>query len=201
MSRTLALSILIAGFTLAGAGCAARGRIATPDEMARLTATDGFSAAGQIALAGPGGRFRTRVVIGVARPDALRIEIPSGSGLRFLLVTNGGKLRADLPPDDAMYEGPATSAVMDALFGVAFDPRDLVAALLGDAPPGIVTTWRFNRGQPARVSMKDGRGRELTLSVDESELQAPNARAFLFGPARRHTTSLTEMAETLGLKR
>jgi len=201
MPRILAVPGLVIAIAIVSSGCAARGRIATPDEMARLGQANGLSASGQIALSGPGGRFRTRIVIGVARPGSLRLEIPAGSGLRFLLVTNGGRLRADLPQDDATYEGPATSQVMDALFGVAFDPKDLVAAILGDSPEGLAAAWRFDRGQPAQVSMNDVHGKKLTLNFEESDLQTPDSRAFTFGAARSRSITLAEMAERLGLKR
>ena len=99
-SRARVLTLLAALWTSA---CAARGHIATPAEVALLRETPGLSASGQITLKGPGGRFATKVVMGVARPDSLRIEIPDGGGLRFLLVCRNGRLRADLPRDGVAF--------------------------------------------------------------------------------------------------
>ena len=56
--------------------------------------------------------------MGARRPDSLRIEIPAAVGLRFLLVSRDGALRADLPGEDAMFEGPQTPEVMNELFGI-----------------------------------------------------------------------------------
>jgi hypothetical protein len=184
-----------------GSGCAARGHVATPEEIARLQKVEGLSASGLLSLAGPSGRFRTRVVLGVSRPDAVRIEIPSGTGLRFLLVARGGRLRAELPGDGVAYEGVATAEVMDDLFGIDFEPRDLVAAVLGNASPRLSTTWRFDRGRPSHTMMKGSDGRTLALSLDDAELAAPPAAAFEVLGGRGQSVTLREMSDRLGLRR
>ena len=181
--------------------CAARGHIATPGEVALLENTGGLSSAGRITLEGPKGKFSARVVFGVARPDSLRIEIPAGTGLRFLLVAKGGRLRADLPGDDAMYEGPATTEVMNGLFGIALTPSDLVGAILGSPPESLSVSWRFDRSLPAQTSIRGANDTRLTLSLDEPEVRSPTPQAFDFGPPRARAWSLREMSDRLGLTR
>lgn len=191
--------VLLAGWS--AVACAARGHIATPEEMARLREATGLVTSGKISLEGPAGRFSTRVVLGVARPDSLRIEIPAGAGLRFLLVARDGRLRADLPQDDAMFEGPGTSEVMDRLFGIEVEPKSLVAAILGSPPEAFTADWRFDRARPVRITLKDGKGSKLTLTLEDPETEAPPLGAFTFGPARRESWTLEEMSSRLGLKR
>ena len=181
--------------------CATRGHIATPGEMALLERTAGLSSAGRITLQGPKGKFSARVVFGVARPDSLRIEIPAGTGLRFLLVAKDGRLRADLPEDDAMYEGPATTEVMDRLFGIDLSPRDLVGAILGPPPESLRVSWRFERSRPAQMTIRGSNDTRLTLSLDDPEIESPRGRAFDFGPPRARAWSLPEMSDRLGLTR
>lgn len=181
--------------------CAARGHIATPDEMGLLATSGGLSSAGRITLEGPKGKFSARVVFGAGRPDSLRIEIPAGTGLRFLLVTKDGKLRADLPGDDAMFEGPATSEVMNGLFGIDLAPRDLVGAILGSPPESLQVSWRFERSQPAQMTIRGSNDTRLTLSLDEPEVALPRAQAFEFAPPRTRAWTLREMSDRLGLTR
>lgn len=181
--------------------CATRGHIATPAELGILEKTAGLSSAGRITLQGPKGKFRARVVFGVARPDSLRIEIPAGTGLRFLLVAKDGRLRADLPGDDAMYEGPATTEVMSGLFGIDLSPRDLVGAILGPPPESLLVSWRFEGSRPAQMTIHGSNQTRLTLSLDEPEIESPRGRAFDFGPPRARLWSLREMSDRLGLTR
>jgi hypothetical protein len=181
--------------------CAARGHLATPLDLAGLERTDGLSSAGRITLQGPRGKFSARVVFGVARPDALRLEIPAGAGLRFLLVARDGRLRADLPGDDAMFEGPATPEVMNGLFGIDLAPGDLVAAILGSPPASLDASFRFERSLPAQMTLRGANQTRLTLNFDEPEIQSPPSGAFDFGPPRARAWSLREMSDRLGLTR
>ena len=192
------MALLIA--TSVGA-CATRGHIATPSEKTRLGEAQGLSASGRLSLSGPRGKFAARVVFGVARPDALRIEIPAGTGLRFLLVTRDGTLRAELPGDDAMFEGPGTSEIMNGLFGIALSPADLVGAILGSPPPSLDVVWRFEKDLPAQVTIQGTNDTRLTLTLDDPEVASPRPQAFEFGPRRRQTWTLREMSDRLGLAR
>ena len=139
--------------------------------------------------------------MGARRPDSLRIEIPAAVGLRFLLVSRDGALRADLPGEDAMFEGPQTPEVMNELFGIEVEPHDLVSAILGDAPASMSAEWRFDAGRPSRVTLLGKDGARLTLNLDDSVVEPPGERAFAFGPPRQTRLSLQEMAGRLGLRR
>lgn len=195
------LALLLVPISLFAEGCAARGHIATPDEMARLKASPGLSASGRLTLQGPRGKFSAPVVFGVARPGSVRIEIPSGTGLRFLLVATDGRLRADLPGDDAMFEGPGTAEIMDRLFGVGLTPEDLVGALLGDPVESVRVVWRFERTRPAHIAIESANGSKLSLTVDDPEIAVPSEQAFSFGPPRLRSWTIGEMSERLGLVR
>jgi hypothetical protein len=181
--------------------CATRGRVATPADMAVLQQARGLSASGRITLEGPKGRFSARVVFGVARPESLRIEIPAGTGLRFLLVTRDGRLRADLPGDDAMFEGPATREVMNGLFGIDLAPADLVGAILGSPGGSFDADFRFEKAVPTQVAIRGPNRTRLTLNVDDPEIESPRPQAFDFGPPRARVWSLREMSDRLGLTR
>lgn len=192
---------MVALLAVSLSACTTRGHIASPAEMALLEKAEGLSSAGRITLSGPKGRFSARVVFGAARPEALRIEIPAGTGLRFLLVAKDGRLRADLPGDDAMYEGPATTEVMKALFGIDLSPRDLVGAILGSPPDSLSLSWRFERSAPVRLAIRGSNETSLVLSLDEPLMVAPRPQAFEFGPTRERVWSLREMSDRLGLTR
>lgn len=181
--------------------CAARGRVATPYDMALLEKTDGLSSAGRITLAGPRGKFSSRVVFGVARPDSLRIEIPGPTGLRFVLVARDGRLRAHLPGDDAMFEGSATAEVMSGLFGIDLSPRELVGAILGSPSGSLGVSWRFEASRPLQMTLRGSNDTRLTLDLDDPEILAPRPEAFDFGPSRARAWSLREMSDRLGLTR
>jgi outer membrane biogenesis lipoprotein LolB len=183
------------------AACATRGHIATPDEVARLRQAEGLSASGRLTLQGPKGKFSARIVFGVARPESLRIEIPGGAGLRFLLVTRNGRLRADLPGDDAMFEGASSREVMNGLFGIDLAPKDLVDAILGSPNGALEVAWRFDRSLPSEVTIAGANRTRLTLNVDEPQIEAPPSGAFDFGPPRPRVWGLSEMSERLGLTR
>lgn len=193
------VALTLFGWTFVG--CAARGRIATPLELATLRQAPGLSAAGRLTLSGPRGKASARVIFGAAPPDSLRVEIPSGASLRFLLVTRGGRLRADLPPDNAMFEGPATAATMRDLFGIDLAPEDLVAALLGSPPRTLDGIWRFERSRPAQLTLTGPNGTTLKLTLDDPSTDAVSDQAFVFGPARPRSLSAPEMSERLGLVR
>jgi len=197
-ARAARIILVLLGWSLGT--CAARGHIATPGEMARLKEAGGLSASGRLTLAGPQGRFSARVVFGAARPDSLRIEIPSGAGLRFLLIAREGRLRADLPGEDAMFEGQATGEIMNRLFGIDVEPGDLVQALLGAAPESMSVTWRFERARPTHVTLEGSNRTRLSLAVDDPEVESPADRAFDFPPPRGRSLTLGEMSDRLGLR-
>lgn len=191
----------VASLGLFGAGCSARGHIATPEEIGSLQRAEGLSASGRLTVSGPNGKLSTRVIFGVARPDFLRIEIPAGTGLRFLLVSRQGTLRADLPGDDAMFVGPGTKEVVNSLFGIDIEPADLVSAILGTPPKSLTAGWRFGDSLPTQVTIRGSNSTKLILNLDEPLLESPDGRAFDFGPPRAHSWTMEEMSTRLGLRR
>ena len=100
-----------------------------------------------------------------------------------------------------MYEGPATTEVMDRLFGIDLSPRDLVGAILGPPPESLRVSWRFERSRPAQMTIRGSNDTRLTLSLDDPEIESPRGRAFDFGPPRARAWSLPEMSDRLGLTR
>ena len=199
MRAAFGLSLLLAALGPL-AGCAARGHVATPAEMAGLRASSGLTASGKITLRGPRGRFSTRVLFGVDRAGSLRLEIPAGAGLRFLLVCRGDRLRAELPQEGASYEGEASAEVMSRLFGIDLAPRDLANAILGEAAAEVDARWRFDRGQPAALSLRRGET-SLPLTLADPETEAPGPDAFALRPIQGALLSLDDMAARLGLTR
>jgi hypothetical protein len=141
------------------------------------------------------------LVFGAARPDFLRIEIPAGTGLRFLLVTGNGELRADFPEDDATFKGLGTKEVMSELFGIELSPADMVSAILGSPPPPLSVRFRFERGLPVQLIIRDARDAQLTMSLDEGEMSPPGPEAFEFPSPRARAWTLKEMSTRLGLHR
>jgi hypothetical protein len=169
--------------------------------MARLGQAEGLKSSGRLTLQGPRGKFSTAVIFGAARPDSLRLEIPGGGGLRFLLVAKDGRLRADLPGDDAMFEGNATREVMNSLFGVDLAPKDLVDAILGSPTDSLEVNWRFENSLPSQVVMTGPNRTRLTLNLEDPEIETPRPAAFDFGRPRGRALRLEEMSQRLGLTR
>ena len=100
-----------------------------------------------------------------------------------------------------MFEGPATSEVMNGLFGIDLAPGDLVSAILGSPPDALRVSWRFERTAPAQMTIEGSNHTRLTLNLDEPEIESPRPQAFDFGPPRPHAWSIREMSDRLGLTR
>jgi hypothetical protein len=135
---------------LAFSACGAR-RIALPsdpgaplpdftDVYRTLTASCGgvrtFTA--ELGLSGRAGgnRVRGRAIVGVARPDSLRLEgvAPFGPPA-FILAARGGNATLLLPRDDRVLRNAPPDQILEALAGVALSPADLQAVLTGCAVP------------------------------------------------------------------
>ena len=100
-----------------------------------------------------------------------------------------------------MFEGPANREVMDALFGIDLDPEALVGAILGASPDGFSASWRFDRSMPTQVTIEGPDATQLSLTLDDPQIEAPPTRAFEWGPIRGTRVSLDEMSDRLGLRR
>ena len=77
-----------------------------------------------------GQRVRGRMIVGVARPAAARIEMaaPFGAPL-FVFVARDGEATLLLPRDDRVLQHGRPEAVLDAATGVPLDPASLLSAL------------------------------------------------------------------------
>ena len=100
-----------------------------------------------------------------------------------------------------MFEGPGTTEVMNLLFGIDLEPKDLVNAILGSPAESLNVGWRFERTLPVQVTIRGSNATRLTLSLDEAEVQLPRSQAFDFGPPRGSAWTIREMADRLGLTR
>ena len=92
----------------------------------------------EIALSGHagGGRLRGRVLVGLAEPDSARLVglAPFGQP-RFILVARPNESALFLPRDRRVLTGEPTSAIVEALAGVALGPEDLRSVLTGCIVP------------------------------------------------------------------
>ncbi len=92
----------------------------------------------ELALSGHagGGRLRGRVLVGLAEPDSARLVgvAPFGQP-RFILVARLNDAALFLPRDRRVLTGEPTSAIVEALAGVALGPEDLRAVLTGCVVP------------------------------------------------------------------
>ncbi len=131
-----------------GAGCGPK-PIALPagDGVAYANFQEPFAAAtaacrdvraltAELGLSGRVGRtkLRGRAIVGVARPDSIRLEAlaPFGPPV-FILAAHGGKATLLLPRDDRVLQDAAPDAIVEALAGVRIDPASLGSALAGCA--------------------------------------------------------------------
>jgi hypothetical protein len=76
--------------------------------------------------------LRGTVIVGAARPDALRLEglAPFGT-LAFILVSQAGRTTFLLPRDNRVLTGASADQIVDALTGVSFTPVELTTILAG----------------------------------------------------------------------
>ncbi len=83
-----------------------------------------------------GGRLRGRVLVGLAEPDSARLVglAPFGQP-RFILVARPNETTLLLPRDRRVLTGEPTSAIVEALAGVALGPEDLRSVLTGCVVP------------------------------------------------------------------
>lgn len=194
----------VAGLCLALSSCAAHGRIATPLEIASLRNAEGLVASGRLKLRNARGSLTIPVVMGALRPDKIRIEVPSGGGIRFLFIVANGHIVAEDPSTRTRFTGAANEASLFDLFGVRLSTDELVASLFGK-PPSRASTyeWRFEAGRPREVTIALQSGEGLSFRLDDPELERPPATAFAIDASRENYEPVTalEMSRHLGLRR
>jgi hypothetical protein len=133
-----------------------------------------YSARLRVRLSGPTLKARTQVLVACRRPDALRIELPGPGGLRLVAVTRDGTLSAVFPQERAVYSGAATPADLEALLGVGLSPPEVIDLLVGTPPPRL-RRYRAAWGPvvPRKVEAELPDGAELTLTIEQPEIDAP----------------------------
>jgi outer membrane lipoprotein-sorting protein len=97
----------------------------------------------ELGMSGHAGRtkLRGRALVGLAAPDAIRLEAvaPFGQPV-FILVSRGDDATLLLPRDHRVLRHEKPAAIVDALAGVAIAPAGLRAAIAGCGAPGGAPT-------------------------------------------------------------
>jgi hypothetical protein len=125
----------------------------------------------EMGLSGKAGRtkLRGRVLAGLERPDAVRLEgvAPFGAPV-FIFAAKGGRATLLLPRDNRVLRDADPAAVVEALTGVPLAPDALAAALDGcGAPVGPVASG---------VVYGDGRVRIALESKADVYLDRPGGK-------------------------
>jgi hypothetical protein len=169
--RRLGLLFAAASATL-DLACASA-RLPTPAAQAEIRAVEVLRARLGVSLRGPNGRGRVTVLVGFARPDALRLELPGPAGARLIVVARGERLTAVFPAERAVYLGAARAADLEAVLGVGLEPSEIMDLLVG-APSARVASPRVDWGPrwPRRVSGRLADGTSLTIRLREVETPA-----------------------------
>ncbi len=150
-----------------GPATASSDAIARYDEATRrCRGIDEVSA--EVALSGrvSGRRVRARLLVGLARPDGVRVEAlaPFGAPV-FVLTGRDGDATLLMPRENRVVSDVPAEAILDALAGLAFSPADLLALVSGclsasgdpSAPLAFGAAWR-------QVTLGDG---EAWVRLDE----------------------------------
>lgn len=173
-AATVALAVL--------SGACATAGLPAPGVAERARAAVTYSASVRASLRGPDLRGRTRVLLAFRRPDSLRLEIPGPTGARLVAVAGEGRLVAAFPAERAVFEGPATSAEMDALLGIALSPAELIDLLVGVGSPRLRSyRARWGKALPREIEAELPDGSRLNAKVDEAEAD-PELAAATFTP-------------------
>lgn len=167
----------VAGLALCGgllaAGCASL-PAASPAARAEAQRATTYTANLRVSMRGPELRGRADAVVGFRRPDALRVELPAGAGLRLLAVAQGERLVVAFPGERSYYEGAATAEAFGSLLGVALAPADLMDVLLGLTPTRVrALDVQWGPIAPSRVVAQLHDGTRLEAKVREPELGRP----------------------------
>ncbi len=189
------------GLTLLSLGCATAYLPPPTAILDRARATRSYSARLRVKLEGPDLRARTQALIAFRRPDAIRLEIPGGVGLRLVAVIRHGELTAVFPGERAVFRGPAEPAEMLALLGVELSPQELMDLLVGVPSPrlrGYRARWGEALPRDVKVVLPDGA--LLELKIEDPETDLPFSPS-VFEPPRHEGFRRVQAAEARGLWR
>lgn len=147
-----------------GAG-APYAEFAEPFSAATAGCRDVRSLSAEMGLSGKVGKtkLRGRAIVGVARPNSIRLEAlaPFGPPV-FILASRGGEATLLLPRDDRVLRNAAPEAIVEALAGVRIDPASLGSALAGCAIDGATPSSARSFGD-RWLEIQLGGGRSVFL--------------------------------------
>jgi hypothetical protein len=136
-------------------------------------AAHSWSGSLRVSVSGKELRGRSRALVALRRPDALRLEIPGPAGARLVAVSRAGRLVAVLPAERARFESAAGAEDFEALIGVALAPGELMDLLLGIEPRAARRYEADWRGPlPRRVKAELADGTRLDARIDEADAHA-----------------------------
>jgi len=187
--------------TLLSLGCATSYLPPPTAVLDRARATRSYSARLRVNLWGPDLRARTQALIAFRRPDAIRLEIPGGVGLRLVAVIRQGELIAVFPGEQAVFRGPAEPAELLALLGVELSPQELMDLLVGVPSPRLRSYQaRWGEALPREVKAVLPDGSQLELKIEDPETGTPFSSR-VFEPPRHDGFRRVQAAEARGLWR
>ena len=98
-------------------------------------------------------------------PDAFRLEALTPFGVGYVVATDGASIAAFAPGERVLWRGDADLATVAAATGVAAEPADVVALLLGVAPvpPLELSRARVSAGAPGTGGSIDDATPEILL--------------------------------------
>jgi hypothetical protein len=200
--RALAPRVLL--LVLVAAGCAGRrppAELLPPD---RAHALDQLARRGErpilfdgeVRLSGRhrGARLRARA-LAVVEPDG-RFYLETVEGPRYVVASDGGRIRVILAAEREWLEAPTTVAAMEALFGLPLLPDELGALLGGTGvPPRLLAV-----AQPDGAHRLRFPGGSLELDAAESRPIAGENRGLVFRQPRPDRLTVAVPARRLALE-
>jgi hypothetical protein len=172
--------LALAGLLLSACATAT---LPSPAVAARAKAAVSWSGSLRVSVSGPDLRGRSRVLMALRRPDAVRIEVPGAAGARLVAVAIGGRLTAVLPAERAFLESGAAAEDLEALLGIALSPSELLDVLVGVAPAGLREyEARWGDELPRRVEALLADGTRLKATVDDAQASPDLPEAVFLPP-------------------
>jgi hypothetical protein len=112
----------------------------------------------ELGLSGRAGsaRLRGRLIVGLQKPSAIRLEgvAPFGPPA-FILAGDGRESTLLLPRDRRVLRGESPGAIVSALAGVALEPAEMLALLSGcGVPPAAVRAARRYAGDWTAIDVE-----------------------------------------------
>jgi len=183
---------------IAAVACASAA-LPPPEVPTRARASATYRASVRFSIAGPELRGRGRAVLAFERPDRLRVEVPGLTGLRLVAVLRDGSLLAVFPADRAVFHAAANTAALQALFGLALAPNEMMDILVG-APTSSLRSYsaRWGPALPRAIDATLADGTRLRLQVEAPEKDVPIPEA-AFDPPPHEAYRVVDASEARSL--